>query len=73
MKLPILICEAEALCTIKDKHTEQEIIDIFLQCNLKELYKHLAKYIVDSNLLDEHIYRFKIQVHAQEKEEDKCE
>lgn len=71
MKFAKLITEAECLCFIKGKHNEKEIKDIFLEANIKTLMDHLAKCIVQANLLKGHHYRFKIQVHAQEVEVEK--
>ncbi len=70
MKFAKLISEAETLCFIKGKVTEKEIIDVYLKANIKSLYNHLAKAIVQAKLLKPHHYRFKIQVHAQEVEKE---
>ncbi len=68
MKLIKLITEAESLAVIDGERTEQEIKEIWLDANLNTLYDHLAEAIVQAKLFSPHIYRFKIQVHAQERE-----
>lgn len=70
MKLAKLITEAESICLISGKESQEEIEKIFMDANLEALYKHLSECVVNAKLTKPHNYRFKIQVHAQEIEEE---
>ncbi len=71
MKFAKLISRAESFARIAGKLSEKEIKEIFLDANLNTLYDHMAKCIVNAKLSKPHMYRFEMQVHAQEIEKDK--
>lgn len=70
MKLIKLIAELESICLIKGKHSEQEIKQIFVDENMENLISVLSNCIYQSKLYKPHLYRFKVQVHAEEIKKD---
>ena len=68
MKFVKLITDADISCVISGKHTADEIIDVYLKAHIGALYDMVAAHIVDAKLSKPHLYRFRIQVHAIEKD-----
>lgn len=69
-KFEKLISEKQSICLIEGKITKSELINIFLKANIESLYDSLANDILLAQLKTPHIYRFEIQVHAQEKDDN---
>lgn len=65
-----LISEKEYLMLLEGKIEKQKLIEEFLNPVFQKLLELLSDDILMAKLIKPHIYRFHIQLHAQEQEKD---
>lgn len=65
-----LICEPECAQTIKGEPSKEDIYLCFVQPVLDKLGTRVVDAIFKAQLKEDHIYRYCLQVHAQQREEE---